>query len=85
MWNFKFCANEHFNESLCTYNKFILNTDEGIWNFVIHRVYSRDELLPLLEKCVDILGAAIDGSESKGYVNVPVHLQSGVCSFFGLF
>ena len=50
------------------HNKFILNTDEGIWNFIIYRVYSRDELLPLLEKCVGILGVAIDGSESKGYV-----------------
>lgn len=33
--------------------------------FVIHRVYSRDELLPLLEKCVAVLEASLDGAESK--------------------
>jgi len=29
------------------------------------RVYSRDELLPLLHKCVDVLGTALDGTETK--------------------
>ncbi|XP_078379446.1 origin recognition complex subunit 3-like isoform X2 [Oculina patagonica] len=31
------------------------------------RVYSRDELLPLLQKCVDVLGNALDKPETKSY------------------
>ena len=36
-----------------------------IWIFPINRVCSRDELLPLLQKCVDVLGNALDGTDPK--------------------
>ena len=41
-------------------NPSFLNLD-----FIIHRVYSRDELLPLLQKCVDVLENALDRTETK--------------------
>ena len=36
-----------------------------IWIFPINRVCSRDELLPLLQKCVDVLGNALEGTDPK--------------------
>ncbi|KAJ7392657.1 hypothetical protein OS493_010308 [Desmophyllum pertusum] len=31
------------------------------------RVYSRDELLPLLQKCVDVLGSALENPETESH------------------
>ena len=39
-----------------------------IWIFPINRVCSRDELLPLLQKCVVVLGNALEGTDPKMWV-----------------
>lgn len=43
------------------------------FNFFISRVYSRDELLPHLQNCVDVLGNALDSPVTERLVGAFSH------------
>ena len=45
--------------------------------FCIPRVYSRDELLPLLQNCVVVLGNALDSPETGRLVHLVFKLCFG--------
>lgn len=47
------------------------------FNLFIPRVYSRDELLPHLQNCVDVLGNALDSPETERSVGAFTYCAFG--------